>query len=85
MAKRKYTRRRTKKKKEVIEIVTKCDQCGKLLNRTCARTNMSAICAMAEGIRVLRSRGVLYFFCSWHCEMDRKLTAENKNEDIHSV
>ncbi len=67
MARKKYTRRKTKKKKEVVELVTKCDQCGKSLGRTCARTDQSGICAGAEGIFTIGRHSDIKFFCSLDC------------------
>ncbi len=75
MAKRKYTRRRTKKKKEVVELVTECDQCGKSLGRTSSRTTGSGICAGGCGISVMFVSGHIntrpidkvMFFCSRKC------------------
>ncbi len=75
MAKRKYTRRKTKKKKEVVKLVTKCDQCGKSLGRTCARTNMSGIAAGGCDISVMFVNGYInkrpidkvMFFCGLEC------------------
>lgn len=72
---RKYTRRRTKKKKEVVELVTKCDQCKKSLGRTCARTDMSGVCAGGCDISVMFVRGRIntrpidkvMFFCCQEC------------------
>ncbi len=75
MARRKYIRRKTKKKKEVVELVTKCDQCGKLLCRTCARTSMSGIIAGGCGVSVMFVNGHInkrpidkvMFFCCLEC------------------
>ena len=72
---RKYTRCKTKKKKEVVELVTKCDQCGKSLNRTCARTNMSGIAAGGCGVSVMFANAHInkriidktMFFCNQEC------------------
>ena len=73
--KRKYTRLKTKKKKEQVELVTKCDRCGKSLNRTCARTSMSGVCAGGCGISVMFVNGHInkrpidkvMFFCCPEC------------------
>ena len=65
---RKYTRRKTKKKKEVVELVTKCDQCEKSLGRTCARTDQSGICAGAEGIFTIGRHSDIKFFCCGNCK-----------------
>ena len=86
MARRKYTRRKTKKKKAVVELVTECDQCGKSLGRTCARTNMSGICAGGCGISVMFPMGHInkrdiekvMFFCGFGC-------LGKFNESVHSV
>ncbi len=75
MAKRKYTRRKTKKKKEQVELVTKCDQCGKSLGRTSSRTMGSGVCAGGCGISVMfvnghinkRSIDKVMFFCCQEC------------------
>ncbi len=75
MAKRKYTRRKIKKKKEVVELVATCDYCGKSLGRTCARTDQSGICAGGCGISVVdpgmmsnrRKVDKWMFFCNPLC------------------
>ncbi len=75
MSKRKYTRRKTKKKKAVVELVTKCDQCSKSLGRTCARTSMSGVAAGGCGISVMFVNGHInkrpidkvMFFCCQEC------------------
>ncbi len=86
MAKRKYTRRKTKKKKEVVELVTKCDQCGKLLGRTCARTSMSGVTAGGCDISVIFPKGHInkrlvdkvMFFCCLEC-------LERFNESLDAI
>ena len=41
-----------RKTKKQPEVVTKCDNCGKDLGRTCCRTDGSAACAAGDGITV---------------------------------
>ena len=73
--KRKRTRLKMKKKKEVVELVTKCDQCSKSLSRTCARTSMSGIASGGCGISVMFVNGHInkrpidkvMFFCCREC------------------
>lgn len=59
-----------KKKKKVLEVVTKCDGCGKKLSRTCARTEGSMACAEGCGIFTKRYTNVMIkFFCSKECKL----------------
>jgi len=60
-------KRRIKKQKPKVELVTTCDQCGRSLGRTCARTVNSGICAKAEGIVSHLIGGAVTFFCSREC------------------
>ncbi len=74
--------KRRKKKSKEVEIVENCDQCGKALNRTCARNMNSAVMAIANGIEVLKIKtdgsivddsyfmrrdGDIKFFCGKEC------------------
>ena len=64
-------KRRTKKQKPKVELVTTCDQCGRSLGRTCARTDGSAACASGCGIEVVRSvSSAPRFFCCRKCVRD---------------
>ena len=74
-ARKRYTRRRTKKKKEVVDLVTKCDQCSKLLVGTLARTFGSAFTAYDRGLKSIdpgiesneRKVSKWMFFCNDEC------------------
>lgn len=59
-----------KKKKPKVELVLKCDYCGKPLDRTCARTIGSVVCAGGVGIKTYVDGGSLSFFCSAECRAD---------------
>jgi len=61
-----------KKLKPETKTTAVCDYCSKALGRTCARTDMSSICAAGEGIIVKKHFGEkngehCYFFCSDAC------------------
>lgn len=56
---------RKKKCKPEVELTDTCDYCGKPLGRTCARTQMSSVCAEAIGIPIMRLEdGIRYFCCN---------------------
>ncbi len=89
MVKRKYTRRKTKKKKEQVELVTKCDQCGergKLFRGILARTFGSAFTAYDRGLSYIDPRRTnnkkkvdkWMFFCNDEC-------LSKFNENIHPI
>ena len=66
----KFSNSKQRKKKETpkVEVVTVCDQCGKDLGRTCAKTTQSSICASGDGIVVKRFYGGdIQYFCSQRC------------------
>ncbi len=75
MARRKYTRRKTKKKKAVVEFVTKCDQCSKSFRVTFTRTFGSAFTAHGCGYSVIdpcrhdtnKKVNKWMFFCNQEC------------------
>lgn len=59
---------RKKKQKKGPEIVDSCDYCGGPLNRTCARTDASGICALGSGIVSAAKEGERWtFYCNEVC------------------
>jgi len=54
-----------------IEIVERCDKCGKPLRRFCIRTAGSAACAAGDGVSVthlsVSGKEKWYFFCCEQC------------------
>ncbi len=82
MTKKRYTKRKTKKKKEAVELVFKCDQCNKPFNGgevaefwTLARTSGSAFTAYDRGLSYIdpckannkRKVDKWMFFCCEEC------------------
>jgi len=49
------------------ELVDRCDNCGKPLGRTNARTVGSAVCAGGEDIKTHVSNEFIGFFCGGEC------------------
>ena len=59
--------KRRKKAKKRLEIVTKCDHCGKSIGQTCARTDGSAVIAGGENVIPGKINGKWMFYCCLPC------------------